>query len=91
VLNYPLFQSNMERDQVSLRFVVQTITLILKPPQVLRQAEAENSRLRQKLLIMETEKQTLANNEKYNATEKKIRAPNVVRHLTHGFAFSRFL
>jgi hypothetical protein len=40
---------------------------------------------------METEKQTLANDEKYNATEKKTRAPNVVRHLAHGFAFSRVL
>jgi hypothetical protein len=61
------------------------------PPQLLHQTEAENSRLRQKLLLLETEKQTIANNEKYNPVEKKKRVPNIVRHLAHGFAFSRFL
>jgi hypothetical protein len=91
VLNYPVMQSSMDRDRVSLRFIVKLPPLILTSPQLLHQAEAENSRLRQRLLVMETEKQNEANDEKYNAAGKKKRLPNIVRHLAHGFAFSKFL
>jgi hypothetical protein len=57
----------------------------------LQQAEAENSLLRRKLLILETEKQNNVNHEQFNGTNKKSRSPNVLRHLAHAFAFSRFL